>query len=146
MKVILLKDQLPLGRKGDVVSVSDGHAFNFLFPQHLAVEATERSIEEALMAKDVTKRRTQRMSDRARDFAAKLDGFELILTEKANEVGHLYATVNAKEVAKALKKEGYDVLADQISMTAMKETGETEAVVAFEGGFEAQIKILIEAV
>lgn len=145
MQVILLKDHHPLGRKGDVVNVSDGHAFNFLFPQHLAVEATPRALEEAVAAKEAGKRRTQRVSDKARDAAAKLDGFELILAEKTNDAGHLYAAVNTKEVAKALKKEGYDVKAAQIKMKPMKETGEADVLVTFPGGFEAQIKIIIEA-
>lgn len=145
MKVILLKDQLPLGRKGDVVSVSDGHAFNFLFPQHLAVEATARAIQEATDAKEATRRRGQRMQDRARDAAGKLDGYELILEEKTNDLGHLYASVGPKEVAKALKKEGYDVKAEQVQLKPVKETGEFDAMVTFPGDFEAQIKIIIEA-
>lgn len=124
--------------------MSDGHAFNFLFPQHIAAEATERAIEEATVAKDAAKRQRQRTGDKARDAAGKLDGYELILTQKTNDDGHLYAAVNAKEVAKALKREGYDVKADQIKMKPMKEIGETDIFVSFPGGFESQIKIIIE--
>lgn len=127
------------------MQVSDGHAFNFLFPGHIAVEATDRAIEEATATKETAKRRSQRTSDQARDAAGKLDGYELILTEKVSDTGHLYAAVNAKEVAKALKREGYDVKADQIKMKPMKETGEEDILVSFPGGFESQVKIIIEA-
>ena len=145
MKVILLKDHKPLGGKGDVVNVTDGHAMNFLFPQHIATEATPKSIADATAAKEATKRRTQRKSDKEQDMASKLDGYEIILAERTNDDQKLYAAIKPKDVAKVLKKEGFEVKSKQIQMEPIKEIGEAEAVVNFDGGFEAQIKIITEA-
>lgn len=146
MKVILLKDYKPLGKRGDIITVSDGHALNFLFPQHVAVEATPKATEDIQTASEASRRKAQRASDQMRDAAAKLDGFELILEEKTNDDGTLYASVNAKVVAKALKKEGFDVKAEQIRMEPTKDLGTVQAVAVFDGGFESEITIVIEAI
>lgn len=144
MKVILLKDVSSLGKKGDVVTVSDGHALHFLFPEHTAVEATPKAVDDVKKASEAVRRKSQRLSDQSRDSASKLDGFELILEQKTNDDGTLYASVNAKVVAKALKKEGYDVKAEQIRMEPTKDLGTVTATVFFDGGFESEITIVIE--
>jgi large subunit ribosomal protein L9 len=145
MKVILLKDHKPLGKKGDIVNVADGHALNFLFPQHVAIELTGKSEMELRSSKESEKRNKQRKSDKEQSLASKLDGFELMLSVRTNDDGVLYASINPKTVAKELRKNGFEVKPEQIEMGPIKSVGESEAIVNFDGGFESQIKIITEA-
>ena len=145
MKVILMTDVKALGRRGEVVNVSDGYAINFLFPQNLGIQATEQSIarmkeQEAKASKVARKGETE-----ARKMAASLDGLELSLQEKANEDGVFYAAVTAKTVAGALKKAGYPVGEDAFEMPSMKGPGEREILVNLPHGFEATVKLIVEA-
>jgi len=144
MKVILLKDVKTLGKLGEVVNVSDGYAMNFLFPQNAAVQATADAIRRMKEREAAEKRRVKQDVSASSKLAEKLEGFELVLTEKANENGVLYAAVNAKIVAKALRKAGFDIEEDLVEMEPMKEVGERRVTVSIPNGFEAEITVRIE--
>ena len=144
MKVILLKDVKTLGKLGEVVNVSDGYAMNFLFPQNAAVQATADAIRRMKEREAAEKRRVKKDVSASSKLAEKLEGFELVLTEKANENGVLYAAVNAKIVAKALRKAGFDIEEDLVEMEPMKEVGERRVTVSIPNGFEAEITVRIE--
>ncbi|OGL95739.1 50S ribosomal protein L9 [Candidatus Uhrbacteria bacterium RIFOXYB12_FULL_58_10] len=145
MKVILMTDVKALGRRGEVVNVSDGYALNFLFPQNLAVQATAQAIQRMRDQDAKVVRMSKKDETEARKLAARLDGFELMLQEKASDGGIFFASVNAKSVASALKKAGFGITADQIDMRPMKEPGEREVTVNFPNGFEATVKIIVES-
>jgi large subunit ribosomal protein L9 len=145
MKVILLEDVKDLGKEGDVVEVSDGHARNFLFPQHLAITATADALHKRKEKEKAMSKKEQREVSQAGDLAAQLDGFELILQEKINEGGTLYAAVTKEIIAKALKKEKMKVDPASIQLEApIKELGEYEVSISLPHGFEAQIRLIIE--
>ncbi|NBS41532.1 50S ribosomal protein L9 [bacterium] len=145
MKVILMQDVKALGSRGAVVSVSDGYAMNFLFPQNLAVQATEQSIQRMRDAEAKATKVAKKGEGEARKLAAALDGFELLLKEKVSDGGVLYAAVTPKIVASALKKAGYAVGEDAVEMPPIKEPGEREIVVNLPHGFEASVKVIVEA-
>lgn len=145
MKVILMQDVKALGRRGEVVNVSDGYAMNFLFPQNLAVQATEQSIQRMREAEAKASKVAKKGEAEARKLAQSLDGFELLLKEKVSEGGVLYAAVTPKMVAAALKKAGYPVGEDAVEMQPIKEPGEREIVVNLPHGFEASVNIIVEA-
>ena len=145
MKVILLVDVKDLGKEGEVVEVSDGHARNFLFPQNLAVAATADSLKKQSDKKEALSRKEHREISVVGDLAASLDGFELVMSEKVSDGGVLYAGVNDKMIADALKKEGFKVDPEWIDMEhPFKEPGEYKVRVSFPHGFEAEISIIIE--
>ena len=145
MKVILLKDHKPLGKEGNVINVADGHALNFLFPQHIAVEASPEAIRNIQIANETEKRQTSKVTKRNEEAAAKLDGFEVVIKEKTTEEGKLYAAVNAKVIKKALRLHGFQVNDKQIQMTPTKDLGPVSATVQFPGGLEAEVRIIVEA-
>ena len=101
MKVVLLKDVKGTGRAHTAVDVKDGHALHLLIPRGLAIAATPAALREA------KKREEKAIEDRA--VAAKLVEERLValsegkitFTKKANEKGHLYDGVDAKEIAEA---------------------------------------------
>ncbi len=146
MQVILLADVKALGRKGSVVDVSDGYARNFLFPQHLAVQATAASLRKKQEQEAVEVRHNKKETQAARKLAEALEGFELTIREKASENGVFYAAITAKSIATALKKAGHTIVADAIELAApIKEAAEQDVTVSLPHGFEATIRIIAEA-
>lgn len=87
MEVILLKDVKSLGKKGDVVKVSDGYARNFILPKKLGVEATKQSLHELKLQKDAEDRRNKEILDQARELGKKLEASTVKLQIKAGEGG-----------------------------------------------------------
>lgn len=146
MKVILMADVKTLGRRGGVVEVSDGYARNFLFPQNLAIQATEASIRRMKEQEAAAERQTKRGMKEAGNLAEKLEGYELVLEEKVSEGGKLYAAVTGKAIAKALRKAKFEVEEDMIELSQpIKEVGEREVIVSLPHGFEATVRVRVEA-
>ena len=144
MKLILLEDVKTLGKKGEVVETAEGYARNFLFPQHLALEASPTALRELAAMKDAGKRKESKAVAAEKKLAAAVDGMEVLIEAKANE-GTLYAAVGSKDIAKALKAEGEKVDVEWIEFAPQKEPGTYEAVVNFPSGFEATVTVVIEA-
>ncbi len=144
MKVILLENVKSLGLEGEIVEVAEGYARNFLFPQHLAVEASEHAISERVEKKKRESAKDKKEEKAEKKLAAKLDGFEVIVEAKADE-GKLYAAVSSKDVALELKRAGFKVKPEWINFKSTKEVGSYEVSVGFPSGFESTITIVIEA-
>ena len=144
MKVILLKEVKNVGLEGEVVDVSEGYARNFLFPQHMGIEASETKLKDKEDKAKAAAKRAKKEEQAEKKLAHDLDGVEVLLTEKANQ-GTLYGSVGPKEVAQALKELGYKVDPSSISFAPKKDVGSYEATVAFESGFEATIRVVVEA-
>ena len=145
MKVILMSDVKELGKEGEIVEVSDGHARNFLFSQNLAVAATADSLKQKAEKEASLTRKEHREMSVAGDLAASLEGFELVMQEKVSDGGVLYAAVTGKAIADALKKEGYKIDPAWIDLAhAFKEPGDYTVSISLPHGFEAEIKVVIE--
>lgn len=101
MKVVLLKDVKDMGRAHTAVDVSDGHALNFLIPRKLAIPATPTSLKQAesrvKMVQDRKELDVKLVSERLGQLA---EG-KVTIVKKANEQGHLYDGVDARELAEA---------------------------------------------
>jgi large subunit ribosomal protein L9 len=140
MKVVLLKDVRNMGQAGSALDVSDGHALNFLIPNKMAVLATPTSLKKAeSLAKAAMERReldAKLISDRLSALAEE----RIVITKKANEQGHLYDAVDAKDIAEATQ-----LPVDAIHIERpFKEIGEFEVPVA-KGADFGKITITIEA-
>lgn len=144
MKVILLEAVKSLGMQGEVVEVSEGYARNFLFPQHLGVEASEEKLREKDAKEKSAAKKSKKAEEAEKKMAKELSSVEVTLQEKADE-GKLYGSVGPKEISKGLKEQGYKVKPEFISFEAKKEVGTYEALVTFSSGFEATITVNIEA-
>lgn len=143
MQVILLEDVKAHGHKGDVVEVSEGYARNFLFPAHLAIEATSASLRALSEREERGKRKEKKAEKEEKKQAAALDGLEVVVKAKS-EGGKLFAAVGPKQVRDALKEMGYAVDEAQIEMEPMKEVGSAEGIVNFSSGYEATITVIVE--
>ena len=105
MKVILLEDVKSLGKKGQIVNVSDGYARNMILPKKLGVEATSKNLNDLKLRKANEKKVAQENLDAAKAFAEELSTKEIILTLKVGEGGRTFGSVSSKEISEAAKKQ-----------------------------------------
>ena len=105
MKVILLEDVKSLGKKGQIVNVSDGYARNMILPKKLGVEATSKNLNDQKLRKANEEKVAQENLDAAKAFAEELSTKEVILTLKVGEGGRTFGSVSSKEISEAAKKQ-----------------------------------------
>ncbi len=145
MKVILLEDVKTLGKEGTVVEVSDGHARNFLFPQNIAIAATEEAIQKLKEKDQIAKKESKKAIADTGKIAEKLDGYELTIEEKMNDDGVLYAAVTKKMIVKALKKAGFSIDDEMIDLPEpIKSPCEKTIRVDLPYNFDAEIRLTVE--
>ena len=105
MKVILLEDVKSLGKKGQIVNVSDGYARNMILPKKLGVEATSKNLNDLKLRKANEEKVAQENLDAAKAYAEELSTKEVILTLKVGEGGRTFGSVSSKEISEAAKKQ-----------------------------------------
>lgn len=105
MKVILLEDVKSLGKKGQIVNVSDGYARNMILPKKLGVETTSKNLNDLKLRKANEEKVAQENLDAAKAFAEELSTKEVILTLKVGEGGRTFGSVSSKEISEAAKKQ-----------------------------------------
>ena len=103
MKVILSTDVEKLGAKGDVVSVADGYARNYLIPKGFAAPATKGSAKHSERLRRSHDQKVQKAVLEAQEMASKLTAAPLRVTAKAGEEGRLFGSVTAADIAKELE-------------------------------------------
>lgn len=120
MQVILKKDVQNLGEAGDMISVKDGYARNFLLPQNIAEVATAGAISNREKNIARIKAKQEKLHQEALATAEKIENFaELKLSAKAGESGKLFGTITTKKLAEELKAQaGIDVDRKNVSLNA----------------------------
>ena len=110
MKVILLEDVKSLGKKGEVVNVSDGYARNFIFKKILGLEANGKNLNDLKLQKQNEEKVAQEHLEAAQELAKKLEAAKVELKIKTGEGGRTFGSVSSKEIAIAVKEQlGYDL-------------------------------------
>jgi large subunit ribosomal protein L9 len=142
---LLLKESIKnVGRVGDVVEVSPGYARNYLLPHDLAVHPTPgnvKKIEER--RKEIEKQERERREQQAA-LIKTLEGVEVTLERRANEQGHLFGSVSATDIAKALQGQGYNIEPDDINLPGKLDRIEKYTVqVKFAEDLTADIKVWV---
>ena len=140
MEVILLERVAKLGQMGDVVSVKDGYARNFLLPQEKALRASDANIKAFEAQKAQLEARNLETKKEAEDLAAKLDGEKFVVIRSASEAGSLYGSVSPRDAAEAATEAGFSVDRKQIALKApIKELGLHEVSVVLHPEVDATI-------
>lgn len=117
MKVILADDVEKLGRKGDVVTVADGYARNYLVPKGLALAATKGSLRQAEMMARARREKEQREKEAAAARVASLGASPVYISARAGEGGRLFGSVTNSDVARAIQEQlGEDVDRRQVRL------------------------------
>src|SRR3954467_3589939 len=140
---LLLKESIKnVGRVGDVVEVSPGYARNYLLPQDLAVQPTPNNIKKVEeRRKEIEKLERERREQQAA-LIKQLEGVEVTLERRANEQGHLFGSVSATDIAKALQGQGFNIGADDINLPGKLDRIERYTVqVKFADDLSADIKV-----
>lgn len=124
MDIILLERIEKLGTIGDVVSVKDGYARNFLLPQKKALRANDanRKVFEANRER-LEKENAERRSE-AEQHGEKVAGAEVVLIRASSNTGQLYGSVNVRDIVAALSEQGHQIDKRQVIMgTPIKNIG-----------------------
>lgn len=105
MKVILLADVKALGKKGEVVNVSDGYARNMLFPKKLGVEANAKNLNDLKLQNQNKEKVAKETLEAAQKFAKDLESMSVTVQIKVGDNGRVFGSISAKEIAEAAKKQ-----------------------------------------
>lgn len=141
MDIILLERVANLGAMGDVVTVKDGYARNFLLPQKKALRANEanRKVYEANRER-LEKENAERRSD-AEKAGAEVDGAEIVLIRSSSNAGQLYGSVNVRDVVQGLEAAGHKVDKRQVVMGhPIKTLGIHDVTIALHPEVQVTIK------
>ncbi len=103
MEIILLEDVKTLGKKGDVVKVSDGYARNFVLPKKLGVEANAKNKNDLKLQKANADKVAAQQLAAAEELAQLLETKEVVVKIKSGEGGRAFGSVSSKEIAQAAK-------------------------------------------
>jgi len=102
MKVLLRSDVVGVGRRGDIVTVSSGHARNFLMPRGLAVPASDGTVRQSESMKRARQLREAADRESAQAIANELASRSITVSAKAGNEGRLFGSVTAAEIAAAV--------------------------------------------
>lgn len=147
MKVILLKDVKDLGKKDEIVNVSDGYGQNFLIPRKMAKVATEGSINEAKDKKRAQEEKKARELDNAKKLAADLSEKQVTVKAKMGENGRLFGAVSSKDISDSIKEQlGLDIDKKKIELNEpIKSQGTFEVGLKIYAGISAKMKVIVKA-
>ncbi len=148
MKVILLEDVKSLGKKGDVVKVSDGYARNMLFPKKLGIEATAGNMKNLEQKRKIDEKNAAEELKRAQEFAKDLETKSVTVGIKVGTGGKTFGSVSTKEIADAAKKQlGIDIDKKKMVLSSpLRELGETQVPVKVHPRVTANLKVIVKEI
>jgi large subunit ribosomal protein L9 len=145
VKVILTKDVAKLGKSGDMKSVADGYATNFLIPQKLAVPAAGGAYRA--WQHDIASREDKRAREReeAEVTANRIASTTLTMGVKVGDAGKLYGSIGSKEIAEALARRGIVVDRHKVELEEpLKSLGTYKVAVKVFGGMTPEVTVVVE--
>ncbi len=147
MKVILLKDVKDLGKKDQIVDVSDGYGKNYLIPRGIAKLATAGSINEAKDKQRALEARKAKELAEANELAGILSSKRVVLTAKMGENGKLFGAISAKDISDAMKKQfGIDLDKKKIELQdPIKAQGVFDVSARIYAGVVAKFQVEVRA-
>ena len=146
MKVILLQDVKNYGKKDDVVNVSDGYAFNYLFPRKLAAPATVGVVNEAAEKKQAQKAREEKAKAQALADKEALSSATVHVKVRCSENGKVFGSITNREIAEQLNAMGYKVdKRNVVIKEPIKKLGREFVEVKLYQGVVAKVNVVVEA-
>ncbi len=146
MKVILLEDVKSLGKKGQMVDVSDGYARNFIISKKKGVEATPKNMNDLKLQKAHEDKMAAQRLEEAKLFAAEIAKAEVVLELKVGEGGKLFGAVSSKEIAQAAKEQ-LNMELDKKKLVLpnpIKTVGTTTVAVKLHPQVTAELKVIVK--
>ncbi|BCJ97255.1 50S ribosomal protein L9 [Anaerocolumna chitinilytica] len=110
MQIILTQDVKALGKKGEMVNVSDGYARNFILPKKLGVEANAKNLNDLKLQKAAEEKRQKEILEEAKVLGKDIESKTLEVRIKTGEGGRTFGSISSKEIAQELKSQyGLDI-------------------------------------
>ncbi len=124
MKVILTSDIKNVGKKDDLIEISDGYARNFLFPRKLAVEANDSNLSSLNYRKELERQAHVKKIEEFQNIAKNLKGKEIIIKTKIGNNGKLFGAITSKEVCSKINSSfNLNIDKKKISFDQIKSVG-----------------------
>jgi len=146
MKVILLQDVKTLGKKDEIVEVSDGYAKNFIFPKKMGIEATPRNLNDLKLKKANNEKVAAENLAEAKEYAKLIETKTVVVKLKAGEGGKTFGSVSSKEISTEAKSQ-FDLDIDKKKIVlndAIKTFGTFEVPVKLHPQVTATLKVKVE--
>lgn len=145
MKIILLEDVKSLGKKGEIVNVSDGYARNFVLPKKLGVEANSANMNDLKLQKANADKVAQEQLEAAQELAKVLETKEVVVKMKSGEGGRTFGSISSKEIAVAAKEQcGLELDKKKIQLPeAIKSLGVYEVGVKLHTKVTGKLKVKV---
>ena len=144
MKVILRQKVADLGNIGDVVTVSDGYARNYLIPRDLATRADKAKVRQLEHERRIITAREEKALKEVRELAKKIDDLSCTLTVKAGDEDKLFGSVSAADIAQALHEAEIEVDKKNIELEEpIKELGVYSVPISLGRGITARLKLWV---
>ncbi len=144
MKVVLTQDVKGLGKKGELISASDGYCRNYLLPRKLAVEANKQAMSELKNRESAEKHKIETETAAAKATAARLEGKTVKLSAKAGSNGKLFGSITSKDVAQVISEEfGLDIDKKKIVFEDAKSFGVYPVEVKLYNGISASLFVSV---
>jgi large subunit ribosomal protein L9 len=145
-EIVLRKDIPNVGKLGEVVSVADGFARNYLLPRGFAYPVTPDNLKRLESEKKVYLKELEAEKNRLREVASKLSGRTFRIAAKANEEGNLYGSVDAARIAQAVAAEGFPAEEKSVKIPEpFKALGAFDVEIHLHAEVQAKIKVEIVA-
>lgn len=142
MQVILLERIASLGQMGDVVTVKDGFARNFLLPQKKALRATKDNLTHFEKSRAQLEARNLELKKEAAAVGEKLDGKIFVAIRQAGDTGQLYGSVSPRDISDLITAGGFSLERRQVILQQpIKELGVHQVTVALHPEVEVKVKV-----
>ena len=142
MQVVLLERITKLGQMGDVVTVKDGYARNFLLPQGKALRANKANLDQFENQRAQLEADSLKLKSEAEGVKAKMDGESVVIIRQSSETGQLYGSVNTRDIADKFTAAGITVNRNQVSLDApIKELGVFNIQIILHPEVSADVKV-----
>lgn len=144
MEVLMINNVPRVGRKGQIIKVTEGYARNYLFPRNFAIPATEGAKKHLDLMKTSWENQAMRERKAFEDMAGKLEGMLLKITKKSGDKGRLFGSVTSQELSEEIKRQaGLDIDKKLVVADHIKEVGEHPITIRFTGEVKAQLKVVV---
>ena len=145
MKVILLQDVKALGKKGDVVEVSEGYARNMLLKKGMGKEATGKNMNDLKLQKANAEKIARETLEAAQSLGKEMEGKSIKIAVKSGEGGRFFGSVSSKEIAEEIKKQlGYEIDKKKIQIdNPIKALGVTNVSIKLHTKVTAELKVQV---
>ncbi len=104
MRLILISDVEPLGKKGDVVDVAEGYARNFLLPRKFAIKANDGALAQAESIREARIEAERRARESAENLAQQLVGTRVVIAAQAGDEGQLYGSISVADIVEGINR------------------------------------------